>query len=215
MHARIHNVWHLGGRTKYTNGWNGIWHQWMWNVRIHKPEMWAVTYVGVCVHTVIDYNLNMCIHLWVIVTIWYGASLPGSLLCFTTVEVCIADSNIVADERNKQNRKKLLNCDIPQRSLSRWCLFVCWHPCECVHQSVWALSVHECASVTVHSLISQQKNRTWLVREQGERQREIRNPIQWRALVHCKCGRGHSQFQKEQVLYIRVWRDGRPSCSLL
>ena len=80
--------------------------------------------------------------------------------------------------------------------------------------SVQALSVYECASVTVHSLISQPKNRTWLIRERRELQREIRNPIQWRALVHCNCGRGHSQFQKEQVLYIRVWRDGRPSCSL-
>lgn len=82
----------------------------------------------------------------------------------------------------------------------------------CVY--VRALGVHECASVTVHTLISQQKNGTWLIREQREQCREIRNPIQWRALFHCKCGRGHSQFQKEQVLYIRVWRDERPPCSL-
>lgn len=53
-----------------------------------------------------------------------------------------------------------------------------------------------------------------MIREQREQLREIRNPIQWRALVHCKCGRGHSQFQKEQVWYIRVWRHGRPSCFL-
>lgn len=54
------------------------------------------------------------------------------------------------------------------------------------------------------------KNRMGLIRERHEWRREIRNPIQLRALVHCKCGIGHSQFQKEQVLYIRVWRDGRP-----
>lgn len=79
-----------------------------------------------------------------------------------------------------------------------------------------AVSTPRCTHwvLTAHTLISQQKNRTWPIREQRERHREIRNPIQWRALFHCKCGRGHSQFQKEQVLYIRVWRDGRPSCSL-
>lgn len=42
----------------------------------------------------------------------------------------------------------------------------------------------------------------------------MKNPTRYSALVQCKGGRGHSQFQKEQLLYIRVWIDGRPSCSL-
>lgn len=58
------------------------------------------------------------------------------------------------------------------------------------------------------------KNRTRPIRERRGRRREIRNPIQaGRAPFHCKCGRGHSQFQKVQVSYIRVWRDWGPSCS--
>lgn len=71
-------------------------------------------------------------------------------------------------------------------------------------------------NVAVHTLISPQnkKNRTRPIRERRGRRQEIRNPIQARrAPFHCKCGRGHSQFQKEQVSYIRVWRDGGPSCS--
>lgn len=69
--------------------------------------------------------------------------------------------------------------------------------------------------VAVHTLISpQKKNRTRPRRGRCGRRQEIRNPIQaGRAPLHCKCGRGHSQFQKEQVSYIRVWRDGGPSCS--
>lgn len=88
-----------------------------------------------------------------------------------------------------------------------------WYKCLHVRENgCLSVCVFECASS--HTLISQQKNRTQLIREQREQRGEIRNPIQWRALVHCKCSRGHTQFQKEQVLYIRVWIDGRPLCSL-
>lgn len=71
-----------------------------------------------------------------------------------------------------------------------------------------------CAHFNIPAEKKKKKNRTRPIRERRGRRREIRNPIQaGRAPLHCKCGRGHSQFQTEQVSYIRVWRDGGPSCS--
>lgn len=86
----------------------------------------------------------------------------------------------------------------------------------CVRSRLVGLLFSGSGNVAVHTLIfrKKKKNRTRPIRERRGRCREIRNPIQAaRAPLHCKCGRGHSQFQKEQVSYIRVWRDGGPSCS--
>lgn len=114
--------------------------------------------------------------------------------------------------RTKSNRQ----VNNSQRSPSDFSVAPRLRSCAAVRSRLVGPPFSGRGNVAVHTLISPQnkKNRTRPIREQRGRRQEIRNPIQaGRAPFHCKCGRGHSQFQKEQVSYIRVWRDGGPSCS--